>query len=152
MANWKYEEVTCPECGGSGIRQHRYRVNQETGDIICADCGHKLVNGGFSPKSPCKHCKEGKIKTDYIIITDPVEAACFVGLKVKYHNGIGELRHICPFGYYSDTCIQRYLHFKVRRSTVKEVCKDKRNYMILTYGMSEAERLEFDEWGGIEHE
>ena len=131
----KYEKITCLKCGGFKIRSEHLENRVKTG--ICKYC-----NG------------RGQIKSDYLIITDPVEKMVFYDYEVfeptvwnddyseitwsqnpiildKDELGIDEIM-------FTDKPI------KVHKSIVKEVCeKDKRAFLILSYGMTIEQLNEF---------
>jgi len=132
----KYEMINCPECGGVS--------EEDKMTIVCQNgmyCESPCENCNASPEDyynvleSCHKCNEGKIKSDYLIITDSVEKILFKDYEIfepreRLDDGTVEKWYddliVFDEGLFG---IEDYLFtdkpFKVHKSIVKEVCEPK---------------------------
>lgn len=108
----KYETIDCHMC--------------DKGLIIM---GRNISDTGWC-KDLCSSCNgTGKIKGDFIIINDPVEAVFFIGKKVQFVNPDNDVWDGSLYGVTEDGFDDGYGNnankLKVHKSIVKEVCEPK---------------------------
>jgi len=89
--------------------------------------GRNILDTGWC-KDLCSSCNgTGKIKGDYIIITNPVEAAMFLGKKVQFVNPDNDIWDGTLYAVTEDGFDDEYRNnaekLKVHKSIVKEVCE-----------------------------
>jgi len=120
----KYEMIDCPECKGKGIEK------------VFEECGY--CDGW------------GKIKSDYIIIDDPVEAVVFLDKPFLWLDDIDDPDNkregVHLFGMLSLAILGKGNSAIFYKSVVKEVCKDGRARSLLLWDMGYEQVDEFDMW------
>ena len=147
---WKYEEVECPDCGGEGCKcqicGNSLVFPKNSLYTKCNKCGHDV------DPLPCSMCNtDGTIKGDHIIITSPVVASCFIGLKVIVLDELNgkpfdKYQHILDLYNLSFLNYYWFKGFKVHKS---EVCKAMENPLfkkILEHYLSGVEKFQFNSW------
>jgi len=153
----KIEYKDCTECGGRGKLDNCAISNQEHAKYNYCDSCNDMDKCNVHPDNPiCKICNgSGKIKTGYIIITDPRQASCFIGKTITfvYDDFLGNVKSFDEIklrGHDLDYLIKKIGYFKVHHTTFKEALKDDLNKAILLHGLCEEECKELAEWGGME--
>jgi len=111
----KYEMIDCYECEGQGFVPIQFSM---MADGICDVCRGTR-----------------KVKSDYIIIDDPVEAVLFLNRKgtfVHFKDLEGKYEVvISTFGL--SYLIRKIGYFKIHKSVVREVCKAVEGYPVLRF-------------------
>ena len=137
----KYEMIDCIECGGNDYK-----------GVSPFNCGYPACN-----KNTEECNTTGKIKSDYIIIDDPVEAVLFLGKDVLFINPDNKIWvanfYIISEDGFEDESFNSADKIKVHKSIVKGICEDKPlAIIILSYGMTKEEYKEFRLWSTGEKE
>lgn len=124
MKNFKDEVIDCPECGGGGARSYMGNT-----DILGVACGYCNATG--------------KIKSDYLIVTDPKVAVEFLGKKGKsaisawYGKIIINNNKITLDGV---VCSQG---IKIHKSVVKEICEPKEGDAVFIINLKDDDDYEY---------
>ena len=122
MKNFEYELIDCPECGDGRY----YQMNPDCNSCGEYHCDGKNKDGSCCIASCCGNCNEGKIKSDYIIVTKPEVGLEFLNKRVivVWENGVGELTIFRP-RYFRGILAGSVKKIKIHKSIVKEICEPK---------------------------